>query len=271
MALAEGPRAGDAAPEVEAWEQLYDGRLWDAAWGDPTAAVVSYSEARNRLSEDDPLTGEVRYWMALARFEEGDLAAAREEIEAALTVGDLRTRARALLGRLDAEDNRVRALPYVQDFATSTAPWVRAWTLGSREDLRLETVDDAGTPQRVASWHTVVRQGEDDFLFIPMGDQAKGPQRVELRMRARAFPAHVRFVLEDHDGQQWSGQIHIIPNDRFIEVQLPLSEFVLVGDPRSGRRPVPTNIRSLMLVDVTGFRSSDRGENWVLIDRLEVR
>jgi len=254
--------------EYLAWEALYDARLSAALGAGMDAARSDYGKAQGLIREDsNPLKGEVHYWLALSLLRGGDVEGAARELAEVGTREDLQDRDRVLSSLIEVERRQVTHLPYRQDFdgASTPAPWVRSWQRGEAGDLELLDLPDGN---RVVVWTTQVQKGKDDTIFIPFAD--RGPTTLRFALRAERFPAWVRCMMEDDEGQQWSAKVLNVPTDTWSGIQLSLADFALVGDPRSGRRPDPHRLRSFLLVDVTGFRSDETDINRLLVDDIEM-
>lgn len=275
-ALGAGDERRSSAPlgpnesEIRAWEQLHDGRLAESYDRDPEKAVAIYDAALDLLQDEEhPLRPEVLYWQARARFHLGDLVGAAGALDIIAERGALPLRERALQGWVLAAQREVVRLPYRQDFREDALPWVRSWVrTNPARELALESRPGG---DRALVWDTLVRQGEDDFLFIPFHAGAPGPRHFYLRLGADGFTARVRFVIEDVDGQQWSSRAYDVPLDTWVDVGLGIDEFALVGNPLSGRRPDPARVRNFKLIDSTGYGQAESGPHRILVDELEIR
>lgn len=255
--------------EVEAWEQLYDARLGASLGQSPTDSIAAYNNVLDRVPDDQsPVWSEAHFWLAFSLFQASLLTDARRELDRLAELHPLEVRERALRSRIEAQERQITRLPFSQSFETTSAPWIRSWVRSGPDDLRLT---DQSNGNRAVSWSPSADFGQDDFLYLRFRDARAGPQRIQMRLRAEQATARVRFVLEDDDGQQWNGKVQTVPMDRWVSIDLSLSDFDLVGDPRSGREPDPARIRILMLFDVTRFRTTDAPPHHLLIDDLEIR
>ena len=210
------------------------------------------------------MRGDLLYWLGRARLASGDAAGAMETLGAAKKVWSSRARSRALLGRLTAQKQAVRRLPHTQDFATSTAPWVRGWTRGRDEDLTLDKTADGGRAQ----WHIEVRDEQTDFLSIAMDTDGAAATQLSMRLQATSFAAVVEFHLEDASGRLWAAPTLRIPAGSWTDVSLPLNQFVdqyagVLGGVIDGQQ-----LRWITLREVTAMHVEDRGKNTLLIDDL---
>ncbi len=264
LARAEGP-AEDW--EYMAWEALYDARLSSALGTSPEVVSADYGRALSLVRDaQSPLGGEIHYWLALSLLSVGDVDGATRELALLGGREALADRDRALSSYIDMQRRKITRLPYRQDFdiADTPAPWVLRWQNEGGSTLDLLDLPDGN---RVVVWSTNVQRERDDALIIPFQNQ--GPSTLRFAIRAERFPASVRCMLEDEDGQQWTGKFLDVPTDTWTGIQLTMDDFTLVGDPRSGRRPMPRRVRSFQLLDVTGFRSEERGLNRIYLDAVE--
>jgi hypothetical protein len=259
--------ASAGGPEV--WASQYDGRLSQAMDRDPKAAISIYETLLGGMPEEDPLRGEVLYWLGRSRWSAGDAAGAMETLTTASTYPRSRALAHALLGRLVALDTAVDSLPFAQDFRKGTVPLVRGWGRGKSTDLR--AIDGPGPGGKVAAWRLSVREGEDDFLTFAMDTDARPIQRLRMSMMARTFPLHIRFVVEERSGERWTAPIQVVPTDTWTEVDLAIRRLVPAVAPAAGKHPSGRNLRWVVLRDVTAIHTEDRGENELLIDNLVLR
>lgn len=254
--------------EFMAWESLHDSRLGASLGGGEATARVDFARTLGMLPDvASPLKSEVHYWLALALLQAGDVDAAARELNVVRMGEGFGERERALSTFIEVQRRQVTRLPYRQDFdgASTPAPFVRGWQRGSPDDLGLLDLPDGN---RVVVWSTEVQRGRDDNIFIPFRD--RGPSVLRFALRAERFPAWVRCMMEDDEGQQWNTKVLQVPTDTWSGVQLTLDDFALVGDPRFGRRPDPRRVRSFLLVDVTGFRSEELELNRIFVDDIEV-
>ncbi len=253
--------------EYMAWEALYDSRLSAALSASPAMAKADYERAVALVRDDaSPLRAEIEYWIALSLLRAGDVDGAARELATLGGRESLGDRDRALSSFIDARRREIARLPFRQDFddTDSPAPWVRSWQREEGSDLELLDLPDGN---RVVVWSTMVERGREDALIIPFRDQ--GPSTLRFALKADRFPAWVRCMLEDDEGQQWTGKFLYVPTDTWTGIQLTMDDFTLVGDPRSGRRPEPRRVRSFLLLDVTGYRSEERDLNRIYLDAVE--
>lgn len=255
--------------EVEAWEQLYDARLGASLGQAPLQSIAAYNSVIDRVpDEQSSVWTEAHFWLAFSYFQASLLADARREVDLLAELHSLEVRERALRSRIEAQERQITRLPFSQTFDTTSAPWIRSWVRSGPDDLSLT---DQSNGNRAVSWTPGADFGQDDFLYLRFRDARASPQRIQMRLLAEKAPARVRFVLEDDDGQQWNGKVQTVPMDRWVDIDLSLADFALVGDPRSGRQPDASRIRILMLFDVTRFRTTEALPHRLLIDDLQIR
>ncbi len=259
-AFAEGP---------EAWASLHDGRLSQSMDRGPSAAIAIYETLLSGMPDGDPMRGEVLYWLGRARLASGDSAGAMETLGSAKSVWSSRSRARALLGRLMAQKQAVRQLPYLQDFTRDSTPWVRGWHRG--RDVDLVTKEGPGPGGRVASWRIEVRDGEEDFLTFSVDTDGAPISRIQLSLQATEFPAVVQLALEDGEGGRFVAPQVNVQTGSWTLVTLPLDRFVNVDQPDGGVIPNGARVRRVSLREITAHHAEDRGENHLLIDDMSLR
>ncbi len=161
------------------------------------------------------------------------------------------------------------ALPYLTGFDDGLGAFVRGWPRGQREDLG--TAHPAGADGGALAFHVEVRAGEDDFLRVELGPGAAGVERLRLRLRADRFPAQLRLLVEDRQGQRWTGPVFAVPVATWVDVDLSLADFAPAEAPAALRRPDPGQLRAIELRDLSAYLSAERGENTLFIDRFDLR
>jgi len=259
-AQAEGP---------EAWASLHDGRLTQSMDRNPAAAIAIYETLLAGMPQGDLMRGDLLYWLGRARLAGGDAAGATETLGQAQEVWSSRSRARALLSRLQAQRQAVRSVPYDQDFSEGTAPWVRGWNRGQDSDLEVDRESESTGP--AASWRVEVRQGEGDFLAMAVATDGVRIQQIEMQLRASNFPAYVRITMEDADGKRWTSGSYFVQTGEWNQITVGLSQLVAMGKTAGQSRISGDRVRWITLHDVTAELTDDRGENRLLIDDLSLR
>lgn len=174
--------------------------------------------------------------------------------------------ARYRLRSLEEHRKIVPALPTRFSFDADVGGLFHARSRRHKGRLGQETNDGEG----VAAWRSYVIGGEDDLLMVRFAQKESRPLSVRVRVSARNFPAHLTFFLVDVDGVNHATQVrNVRPEDGWVTLSFKPEDFSSLGADRStkvGARP----IRYLMIQDVTGHSSTDRGENIVLFDDLEI-
>ena len=266
LLLAVGP-AFAGGPEV--WAALYDARLAASVDRDPAAAVAVYETVIEHLPEEDPIGGEMAYWLGRARHSEGRIAEASEALRQASLDPATHDRARKYLGLLALETRQVRALPYVDTFDHGTGAWIRGWPRGQEADLGISQTD--GPADAALTWDVDIVPQTDDFLVIALAPEAGAPQRVRMFVRTALAPAWLRLVWVDVDGRRWSSSVIEANTAAWTPVDLPVSAFMPADAPGMSERPDPGGLVRLELRDVTGFHGDPHGSNRVIIDDFEIR
>jgi hypothetical protein len=257
-AMAEGP---------EAWASLHDGLLNQSMDREPYAAIASYEALLSGTPEGDPMRGDLLYWLGRARLASGDATGALETLGAAGRVWSTRARARSLMGRLRAQKQAVRRLPFFQGFESSSSPWVRGWDRGRDTDLELDRSVDG----QVAAWHVEVREGQEDFLTFAVQTDGAPVSGISLRLQATEFPMVVELHLADAEGGLWRAPMSLVPAGRWISVDLPLKQFVNLDSGVAAGHISGSSLRWVKLKEVTALHLEDRGKNRLLIDDLALR
>jgi hypothetical protein len=174
--------------------------------------------------------------------------------------------ARHRLRSLEEHRKIVPELPVKFSFESDVGGLYHARSRRHKGRLSHEKVAGDG----VAVWRSYVIGGEDDLLMVRFAPQAARPLSVRVRLAARNFPAHLTFFLVDVDGVDHGTRVrHVRPEDGWVRMEFTPQDFSTRAAGRSSRlgdRP----IRYLMIQDVTGHSSTDRGENLVLLDDLEI-
>ena len=265
LALSLALPARGAGPE--AWSAVQAARAQHAVDRDPQAAAARYAALLDSLPEDEPLRGEVLYWLGRAHFEAGDAAQARAALLRAAAIPASRAAARAFLGWMSLEERQVAALPHVETFSLGTGALVRGWGRGADEDLR----PSDGPVQGAAAWRITVLDGEEDFIAVQVAAGAGRLTELSLRARAEGFDALLAVVVVDAVGQRFVSAEPL--RVRTLEwTELRIDPATLLTEDRVGdTRLDPTAVRRVELVDVTAYHSRSRGGHWLYIDELTLR
>lgn len=265
-AVALGGQARADGPEE--WAALYNGRLAGAVDRDPVQAVSVYDAVLAYLDEDDPLRGELRYWRGRARLDLGQRKGAIEDLHAAAEDARVGAEARTFLGRMELTERTVDSLPFSQDFDDGKRSFVRGWPEGRRDDLSVVRLSDR--PGQVLAWRRNVREAEGDSILLEVAvDEA--PEHLRITVRADAFDARLRILLEDVEGRSWTAPVLVIPSDDWLALDLGVASFVPAEAPASRARPDGAAIRRVEIRDVTAFHTADRGQTRLFFDDVDLR
>lgn len=252
-----------SGPEV--WAALHDARLAASADRDPSAATAIYETVLEFLAEDDPIRGEMLYWLAREKALEGQENLALELLAEASDHPGSHDAARSLRAQLLAARHQVTELPYVATFDDGDkGPWLRGWPRGVEADLSVVEDLDPGDP--VLRWSVTVSAGLDDFLALPLARGQVGPQRVRMGVYSASQDSWLRVVFLDLSGTRWTSRVIAVPADEWAIVDLDLADFIRADAPFSEERPVPTALTRLEVRDVTAFHSDVRGAHPIYFD-----
>ena len=258
----------EASPE--AWASMQTGRAMLAVDRDPMAAASVYEALLDNLADDDPLRGEVLYWLGRARFDAADPVRARTALLRAAAHPQARERARAYLGWMALEERQIKSLPYVETFAAGTGALVRGWGRGAEDDLG--AASGRGRSDTTAAWRVGVSDGEQDFLAVAIAPDAGRLEHLHIRLRAEGFEAVMTIVVVDADDRRWvSAETTRIPTKDWTDLRIDTGTLVGEGPGGGAQQLNPSRVRRVELVDVTAFHSRMRGEHWVFIDELSLR
>lgn len=260
------PSQGAAGPE--AWASLQTGRALQAVDRDPMAAASVYEALLDNLADDDPLRGEVLYWLGRARFDAGDPVRARSALLRAATHPKVRPRARSFLGWMALEDRRINTLPHTENFEAGIGALVRGWGRGEEDDLGVAAGRGTGA---TAAWRVSVADGEEDFIAVALAPGAGRLEHLDLRLRAEGFEALMTIVVVDDEDRRWvSAEPQRIPTGRWTDLRIDTASLV-GGAPAGTLQLNPSRARRVEIVDVTAYHSRMRGEHWVFIEALSLR
>jgi hypothetical protein len=253
------------ADDVRTWEGLYDARLVEAADGNAVLALQYYQELLPEdMSRKYPLRPEILYWLGRARFMAGDLDGAVVALREAAMSPDEKKKAEALLAHIEMTRKGVTTLPVRWNFEEGPGSLVRGADAPAAGGL---TVRSVGEAERVLAWDTVVRAQEIDRLsFSFSGDQEV--REIYFRARAGSFPAEIQVLLHSADGTRFSAPLSIIPTEEWVDIRLPIVLFRTL-DPLPGASL--TAVRRVEIQDITGYLSSDRGDNTIFLDDFLVQ
>jgi hypothetical protein len=255
--------AAGATDPARDWGTLYDARLVEVVDGTPEVAVELYAELVQDRPPTDVLYAEIMFWLGRAQLELDRSDAAVATLGAAVTDPVLRDGALALLEEAALRDHRIDAIPVAWNFEHGGFPGVRGAGSGGRGELAVKRVGE----RVVLSWGTTVRPGEPDRISLRFGDRVP-VREFRLSLRPVEFPAVIRVVAIDGDGLRWVTEPWALGNEDWSERVVGPGQLSIPGvlSPRRIDR-----ITALQIEDLTGERTSARGENTILIDDVVVR
>lgn len=252
---------------------IADGLYLETGMGDYAGAADLYQQVAADADAPEHLRAEATLRLGLAREALGQEAEAeaayRELVDRAPTsrwVEDARSR----LQGFEEDRKRVRALPVRYTFDADTGGLFHARTRSHKGSLEHEVLEDSAGRHAVASWRTYVVAREDDLTQVGFAPDVEVEGRLSLRLRAVSFPAHLIFFLVDADGRRFGTTTQVVrPEDGWRLLSFGPSDF----RDRSGgaeTRYQSEAITNLWIQDVTGYSSTDRGENIIWIDDLSL-
>jgi len=248
----------------------------EAADGDTQRSIAWYEGLIAGLSENDPTLGELHYWLARARYAEGDAEGARRALRIALEDPTVTAQARALLGQIDAQELRIYRLPVSYDFSGGTGHWLHAWEYGDKGVVTSSM--PFGSDDPALTWSTQVTEREDDAIrvfFEPeiwSAGRPGGPVEISFRIRAEAFEAHLALYAEDEGGRRYAANGLVVAQTKeWTSVRVLTRELVPIDSPNPADRLLPEEVRSFTLLDITSRQTPSRGPNTVYLDDLAIR
>lgn len=247
--------------EVRVWEGLNDARLIEAADGTPAIAAQYYEELLQDLPPDAVQRPEVLYWLGRARLSLGDLDGAITALREAARDPDQRPAAEALLAQIEALRRGGVGLPIRWDFSQGPMAFARSLSDDAgRLDTRLVDGDPA------LQWPMNVHDGEVGHISLSLA-QDLPIRAVSFRVRAARFPSNLQVVLLSAEGVRFSAPLVVVPVGRWLPIQWRVESFRAI-DPSPGA--ILRRARVVIFQELTGYLSSDRGENSLLIDDIRI-
>lgn len=263
--------AEEAAPSAR--ELLADGLYLESGMGDYRAAATRYESVIARDDVPEHLRAEALLRVGLARERLDQVEAAEsayrlllEDLPSSRWAEDARSR----LQSVEEDRKRVRTLPVAYTFEKDTGGLFHARTRSHKGSLNHEVLSDEGGRHEVASWRTYVVAREDDLTQVGFGDDVVVRGRLTVTLRAVGFPAHLVFFLVDADGRRFGTATQVVrPEEGWRTLRFTASDF---RDRTSGGEEgyVGMPITNLWIQDVTGYSSTDRGENIIWLDELSL-
>jgi hypothetical protein len=254
--------AQTSGEEARTWESIYDGRLVAALEGSPQLGVQYYEQILEGLSADSPARGQVLYWLGHARFLSGDLARAAAVLKEAQAWPDVKDASTRLLARIELERQSALVLPLNWDFSGGVVGFVLGSLPRSHESsLKTEILDN----NPVLSWTRFVSANEIDSISMGLVDT---PARsIAFRAMARNFPVDLQVVVLGTEGGRYGAPLTVIPEAEWVYIRISLSSLRSLD--AASRGPLK-NIRNVELQDLSGYLSSDRGENILYLDDFSI-
>jgi len=269
-----GTPALAADGEPPAREVIADGLYLESGMGDHEGAARQYESVLARADVPEHLRAEAYLRLGLARERLEEVGKA-EEAYAALIAELPGSRwaedARSRLQSLQEDRMRVRSLPLLFTFDASTDGLFHARTRAHKGALNHEVLQDESGEHAVASWRTYVVAREDDLTQVGFGDGVFVRGDLTIKLRAVAFPAHLVFFLVDAEGRRFGTATQVVrPEEGWRTLTFTAADFRnRASGAEAGYTAEP--ITNLWVQDVTGYASTDRGENVIWIDELALR
>ncbi len=270
--LATSAFAADGEPPPR--EVIADGLYLESGMGDHAGAAGRYESVLARSDVPDHLRAEAFLRLGLARERLQEIGKAEEayatlieELPGSRWSEDARSR----LQSLQEDRKRVRSLPLRFTFDSGTDGLFHARTRAHKGALNHEVLQDEAGQHAVASWRTYVVAREDDLTQVGFGDGVRVQGDLTVRLRAVSFPAHLVFFLVDAEGRRFGTATQVVrPEDGWKTLTFTAADF---RDRASGSEDgyAAEAITNLWMQDVTGYASTDRGENVIWIDELALR
>ena len=266
-----------AAAKLEARAQMADALYLESAVGDFEGALAVYQALVDRSAElDDRTAAEacMRLGLAHERLEQVPQAeASYEEILRKYPNTGWSSDAQQRLRSLDEDRKQVQKLPVAWSFETDLGGLFHARNRTQKGRLTWEPSSDGPHAPGLAVWQTYVTGGEDDLTVVGFDDSLTLQGQVSMQLRTRNFPAHLVFFLVDAAGGRYSSATTVVrPEQGWRTVALGPADFVdRSRGPQERIFQAQGGITYLMIQDVTGYSSTDRGENVVLLDDLAIR
>ena len=263
-----------ARPGEEPRDIIADGLYLESGMGDYAAAAARYRELTQRDGVAEHLLAEA--WFRLGRAEErlgkiADAELAYQHILGEMGVSRWAEDARSRLQSIEEDRKRVRGLPVRYLFTEDTGGLFHARTHSHKGSLSHEVLEDHVGRHEVASWRTYVAAREDDLAQVGFAADVTVRGDLAVVVRAVNFPAHLVFFLVDAEGRRFGTATQVVrPEDGWKRLEFEPGDF---RDRASGSEDpyAAEPITNLWIQDVTGYASTDRGENILWLDELDLR
>jgi len=264
------------ADSLDARARMADAIYLESGMGDLQGAMRAYQQLSLGDSIPADLAAEATLRLGLAREALGEATAAEDSYRDLLgrfpsTLWA--TEARSRLQSLEEERKVVRELPVGFRFDADVAGLFHAPSRSTKGRLTHELVDREAGSEGVVAWETYVIGGEDDLIVVGFDPTLRIEGEVELSVLARSFPVHLTFFLIDEAGTRYGTTTRVVrPEQGWKHLVVAASDFGDRSAGSSGTAYAPrAGITYLMIQDATGYSSTDRGENVILLDNLHVR
>jgi len=265
------PSADDQARTL-----IGEGLYLESGMGEYREATDRYRQAAALPGVGPAVRAEVLFHLGEARERLGDLRAAADAYRGAAESRVPRSPwvepARARLGRLLEAEASIRLLPALLDFERDLGGWQHSSHYAGKGTVQLAAdprPDRDGA--KVLEWRTSVASREDDLIYLPLSPGDAVLRDVRFQIRTTAFPARLFLFVVHADGSRFSSPGFVVSPDSgwtWQSFQVP-GDFRPIAGPARG--PDPGRVKFLMLQDATGYFSTDRGENRILLDDFTLR
>lgn len=242
-----------ADDQAREWETLYDARLIEAVDGTPEVAARFYEELLEDMPSNDPLRPQVFYWLGRTRLVLGQIEAALPPLREAALYPETEAQAQSLLRYIEAQRQQIARLPVRYDFEDGANVFV------SPNGALSTTIEDT---DRALLWSLMYREGDVHNMTLTCA-AGLPVQKIGFQVRATSLPAYLQVTIVDPAGGRYSAPLQIVPVDGWVSVRLGREVFRSLDG--GGNRP-PTVVARVEIEDLTGYLSSDRGPNSVLVD-----
>jgi hypothetical protein len=264
--------AGPASAEpIDGRGRIAEALYLESGMGDYRAAATQYLGVVDAEGVPQELRAEACFRLGLAyeRLGEADDAeAAYEKLLAQFPGSSWAEDGRFRLRSLDEDRKQVAAMPVAFDFSSGLDGLYHARNRAHKGRIAHELEGNNG----VVAWRTHVVSGEDDILVVGFKPGLGVRGEVELNVRARTFPTHLAFFWVDASGRRFgTSTIVVRPEEGWQPVKLSAVDF---ADRAAATAPTfdpAGGVSFLMIQDVTGYSSTDRGDNVVLLDAMRIR
>jgi hypothetical protein len=247
--------ASPARCQDEVGPALLDQLLDASLAGVDDGHLAALTELSTRVASTDPAGPAVRYWLARAQAERGQVDAARATLLDGIRTGSC-PRCRELFEHLEID--RLAASPGA--LWTFDDAHHGVFLTGSSGAITLSVADD----RSVLEWAPEPAPEADDRLVLGLRE---GMTAIGFVLRAARVPATIQVQAEDLAGRRFvTAGTFTVPADRWVTVQVEARDLEAVG---AGAVLRPADLRRVELVAWGGTRGSGRAPA-VWLDSLAV-